>query len=146
MDRAVLMAYNTGDLGSWETENSIVDPDAIDRYVSGQPPYPLPLDLAVAAYDWAAVYRRGELAYLINEPDTAGLNDSSRFSRLSPMRYRVDSSTYFDGLYLYRNDRIRREVADTASARRLAAAIWPEVARDGSRYIIFYRIGSRQWH
>ena len=53
------MAYNTGDLGSWETENSIVDTTIIEAYVAGQPPYPLPLDLAVAVYDWAAVYRRG---------------------------------------------------------------------------------------
>ncbi len=82
VDRAVLMAYNTGELGSWETENSIVDSAAIEAYTAGQPPYPLPLDLAVAVYDWAAVYRRGQLAYLINEPELVGLGDTSRFTQL----------------------------------------------------------------
>ena len=57
VDRATLMAYNTGDLDQWETENSIVDATATRNYLAGQPRYPLPLDIAVAVYDWAAVYR-----------------------------------------------------------------------------------------
>ena len=143
--RVVLMAYNTGDLGSWETDNSIVDPLAVDYYIAGQPPYPLPLDLAVPVYDWAAVYRRGELAYLINEPELVGLADTSRFTALAPLRYRVDSSTYYEGLYLYRGDLLRREIADRASAMELVDDLWPQVANKGSRRVIFYRMGSRGW-
>ncbi len=145
VDRGVLMAYNTGDLGSWDTENSIVDTLAISRYVDGQPPYPLPLDLAVAVYDWAAVYRRDALAYLINEPDLAELADTSRFTPLAPLRYRVARSTYYGGLYLYAGDLIRREIADRAGAFQLADALWPKIAGPQSRRIIFYRVGSRQW-
>ncbi len=145
VDRGVLMAYNTGDLGRWETENSIVDTLAIARYVDGQPPYPIPLDLAVAVYDWAAVYRRDALAYLINEPDLEELADASRFTPLGPLRYRVARSTYFGGLYLYKGDLIRREIADRAGAFRLAKTLWPRVAGPESRHLIYYRIGSRQW-
>ena len=145
VDRAVLMAYNTGRLGEWETDNSIVDPSAIDHYVTDQPAYPLPLDLAVATYDWAAVYRRGELAYLINEPELGPLADTSRFTALAPLRYRVDSSHYYNGLYLYRGDLLRREIADVASAEKLAAELWPQVAGPDSRYVIYYHVGSRQW-
>ncbi|THH39495.1 hypothetical protein [Neolewinella litorea] len=146
VDRAVLMAYNTGDLERWETDNSIVDPTIIAQYVENQPPYPLPLDLAVAAYDWAVVYRQGRLAYLINEPDLRELADTFRFTPLSRGRYQVDSSTYYGGLYLYRSDMIRHEVADTALARRLGRDLWPRIANPGSRYLIYYRIGSRQWN
>ena len=145
VDRAVLMAYNTGDLGSWETENSIVDSAAIEAYTAGQPSYPLPLDLAVAVYDWAAVYRRGQLVYLINEPELVGLGDTSRFTQLAPLRYRVAASTYYGGLYLYRGDLLRREVAGRAGAFALAEWLWPRVATTGSRHVIFYRGGSRQW-
>ena len=145
VDRVVLMAYNTGRLGEWETDNSIVDPAAIEHYVSGQPAYPLPLDLAIATYDWAAVYRRGELAYLINEPELGPLADTNRFTALAPLRYRVDSSHYYHGLYLYRGDLLRREIADVASAEKLAAELWPQVAAPESRYLIYYHVGSRQW-
>jgi hypothetical protein len=145
VDRIVLMAYNTGDLGSWETRNSIVDSTVIAAYLNDQPPYPLALDLAVAVYDWAAVYRYGELAYLINEPDLVQLGDSSRFERLSTGRYRVTQSTYLNGLYLYRRDLIRLEIADRAGAMRLADRLWKQVANGGSERIVFYRAGSRQW-
>ena len=145
IDRAVLMAYNTGDLGSWETENSIVDSATIAAYVNGQPPYPLPLDLAVAVYDWAAVYRRGELTYLINEPDLAELADTARFSSVSDDRYRVDSSTYYAGLYLYRDDLLRLERAPRKGADRLVEWLWPTVANSGSEHLIYYRMGSRGW-
>ena len=145
VDRVVLMAYNTGRLGEWETENSIVDPAAIDNYVNGQPTYPLPLDLAVATYDWAAVYRRGKLAYLINEPDLSPLADTSHFRPLSERRYRVDRSTYYGGLYLYRGDLLRREIATVAAAESLVRDLWPQVAGPESRYVIFYHVGSRQW-
>ena len=145
VDRAVLMAYNTGDLGSWETENSIVDVAAIDAYTHNQPPYPLPLDLAVAVYDWAAVYRRGALAYLINEPDLVELADTGRFTLLEPLRYRVLQSTYYGGLYLYRNDLIRREIAPRDPGIQLADELWLRIATPGSKHVIFYRSGSRQW-
>ncbi len=145
VDRGVLMAYNTGDLGKWETENSIVDTLAISRYVDGQPPYPLPLDLAVAVYDWAAVYRRDALVYLLNEPDLRELKDSSRFTPLAPLRYRVAGSTYYGGLYLYAGDLIRREIAERDGALYLADVLWPKMAGARSRHLIFYRIGSRQW-
>ena len=145
VDRAVLMAYNTGDLNQWDTENSIVDRRIIRGYVRNQPPYPVPLDLAVATYDWAAVYRRGKLAYLVNEPDLAPLADTTYFTQLSPLRYRVDSSTYYENLYLYRGDLLRREIADTELALRVINDLWPQIATAESRYVIFYRIGSRLW-
>ena len=145
VDRAVLMAYNTGDLGRWETKNSIVDSTIIAGYVRGQPPYPLPLDLAVAAYDWAAVYRHGQLAYLINEPGLEELADTSRFTLLAPLRYRVRQGTYYENLYLYPGDLMRREIVTRPEAERLVAWLWPQVATQGSKYAIVYRINSRQW-
>lgn len=145
VSRAVLMAYNTGDLDDWQTDNSIVDRSVIATYTKDQPSYPLPLDLAVAVYDWAAVYRRDRLAYLINEPELKPLGDTSRFERLDALRYRVNRSTYYGGLYLYRGDLIRREIAGRVEGLALAEDVWPEIANRGSERVIFYRIGSRQW-
>ena len=145
VDRAVLMAYNTGDLGRWETTNSIVDSAVIESYVRGQSPYPLPLDLAVAAYDWAVVYRQGRLAYLINEPELEELADTTRFTALTPLRYRVRKGTYYGGLYLYAGDLMRREIVTRPEAERLIDWLWPRVATPGSRYAIIYRLNSRQW-
>ncbi|MEM9929887.1 MAG: hypothetical protein AAF840_08725, partial [Bacteroidota bacterium] len=111
--RATLMAYNVGDLNLWATDNSIIDTTILKHYLAGTAPYPIQLDLALAVYDWAAVYRRQNLAYLINEPLLTELQDSVRFLELTDegLRYEVRQSTYLDGIYLYTGDRIRREVA-----------------------------------
>ena len=144
VDRGVLMAYNTGNLDNWATENSIVDTVIARNYVVGQPPYPLPLDFAVAVYDWVAVYRRNRFTYLINEPNLVELADTSRFEPLGEGRYRARRGTYFGGLYLYEDDWLRHEVADTVLARRTLDLLKREVRPEAGR-IVYYRIGSRMW-
>lgn len=169
VNRATLMAYNVGDLNDWATENSIVDTNVVKNYLVGAAPYPLDLDLAVAVYDWAAVYRREELAYLINEPDLTELADTSRFESFDPgwrisrsdgtaspsdrevlhpddsHRWRVRRSTYFDGIYLYENDLLRHEVAPPdllAAQLKLLERYVPGFA---GRRVMVYRLGARLW-
>ncbi len=57
----------------------------------------------------------------------------------------MKASTYYGGLYLYRGDLLRQEVADRTGAFALAKRLWPQVATAGSKRVIFYRAGSRQW-
>lgn len=145
VERATLMAYNTGQLEDWETSNSILDTAVIVGYLSGQPPYPIPLDLGVAVFDWAAVYRRGELTYLINEPPLVELADTSRFTRQDALRYSVRRSTYLDGLYLYEGDQLRREVAPPASLAEQTERLRRYVRYFPGQRRIVYRLGSRLW-
>lgn len=146
-DRGVLMAYNTGNLDDPRTENSIYDSTAVKAYLAGQPPYPLDLDLAVAVYDWAAVYRRDRLAYLVNEPDLAQLADTARFTPLDAagLRYRVRQGTYLYGTYLYADDLIRREVVPPASLDRQAELLRRYVRPYPGQRVLVFRLGSRLW-
>ena len=147
VDRATLMAYNVGDLNRWETENSIIDTNILKTYLVGAPAYPLNLDLAVAVYDWAAVYRREKLAYLINEPDLAELSDTVRFQALSDdsLRYEVAQSTYLNGIYLYEGDLLRREVAPPDRVEAQAALLRRYVGAFPGQRLMVYRVGSRLW-
>ncbi len=149
VSRATLMAYNVGNLNAWETENSIVDTNILKTYLSGTKPYPIDLDLAVAAYDWAAVYRRNDLAYLINEPDTTELRDTSRFIALptqgqSP-RWQVKKSTYLDGIYLYANDLLRWESAPPAAIDAQVELLERYVSGFEGQRVMVYRLGGRLW-
>lgn len=147
VSRATLMAYNVGNLNRWETDNSIVDTSILKTYLVGAPQYPVKLDLAVAVYDWAAVYRRDNLAYLINEPDLAELADTSRFQALDPdgLRYRTVRSTYLDGIYLYQGDLLRREIAPQALVPLQAALLRSQVSPFPGQRLMVYRLGSRLW-
>lgn len=148
VDRATLMAYNTGDLNNWDTENSIYDSTVIKSYLAGQPDYPLDLDFAVAVYDWAAVYRRGELVYLINEPDLGELKDTARFTVISEsvgMKYYVNQSTYLNGTYLYAEDQVRREMVEPASVQGQADLLQRYVKSFSGQRVMVFRLGSRLW-
>jgi len=147
VDRATLMAYNVGDLNRWETENSIIDTNILKTYLSGASSYPIPLDLAVAVYDWAAVYRRDKLSYLINEPDLAELKDTTRFRELSDdgLRYEIIQSTYLEGTYLYEGDLLRREVASPDLVDAQAALLRRYVAAFPGQRLMVYRLNSRLW-
>ena len=148
VDRATLMAYNTGDLDDWQTENSIYDSTIVKAYLTDQPAYPLDLDLAVAAYDWAAVYRRGELAYLINEPDLVALADTSRFAvypQAETPRYYVKQSTYLNGIYLYAGDEIRREIVPPGTIAAQTRLLQRYVKSFTGQRIMVFRLKSRLW-
>lgn len=147
VDRGVLMAYNVGELADWSTTNSIIDTNLLRGYLRNQPPYPIPLDPAIAVYDWAVVFRNDELAYLINEPKLSDLQDTTRFRALSPdsLRYAVTTSSYYEGLYLYRSDVIRREIASPELVDDQLRIINSTMAGPAPERIFYYRLGSRQW-
>jgi len=147
VDRATLMAYNVGDLNRWETENSIIDTNILKNYLRGAPAYPLDLDLGIAVYDWAAVYRREKLVYLINEPKIGELADTTRFEALEKtgLRFAVIRSTYLDGIYLYKADLLRREIASPQLVAEQVDLLERYVPAYGQRRVMIYRLGSRLW-
>lgn len=142
-DRGTLMAYNTGALGEWATENSIIDAAALHNYLGDQPAYPLPLDIAVAAYDWALVFRRGELIQLINEPDLIQLADTSLFVPLSLTRYQVKKGNYLNGTYLYPDDLLRYEIARPEAIDSTAKAVRAFIGGGAGQRLLVFRLGAR---
>jgi hypothetical protein len=148
VDRGVLMAYNVGELADWATDNSIIDTALLKGYLRNQPPYPIPLDPAIAVYDWAVVFRNEELAYLINEPNLTELQDTTRFRILSPdsLRHEVVTSTYYEGIYLYRGDLIRREIAPASLIEDQLRILKMVTEEAPPERVFYYRLGSRQWN
>lgn len=109
--RGMLMFYNTGDIESETTENSILNLRDAEKYVHGAPAqYPLPLDLALPVFSWTLVYREGEFWKIINgvPPD---LRDTARFETFSsdPTHLQVKKGTFLSGHYLRPGDRLRVE-------------------------------------
>lgn len=139
VDRGLLMCYNVGDLEDWEDPNSILRVDAVQSYLSGFEAYPLPLDLALPAYGWGVLFREGRLVRLLNGLRPEELTDTSRFVKLGPQRFEVVKSTYLDGYYLYRGDRIRTEAAGDSTLRATASLLQPYF-RSRSFTLAFYHL------
>ncbi|MEM6398392.1 MAG: hypothetical protein AAF741_18730 [Bacteroidota bacterium] len=140
VDRGVLMAYNSGDLDSWETENSILDTTASAYYLKPRPRYDLPLDIALPTYGWGAIYRRNELAYLVDGLTAADLADTARFRQLTPTRFELKRSTYLDGLYCYQGDLIRLEASDSARVEKTFEQLMAVAPRFEGQRVFYFRI------
>ncbi|MEL6802349.1 MAG: hypothetical protein AAFO91_01020 [Bacteroidota bacterium] len=144
VDRGILMAYNSGDLEHWKTENSILDTLISAQYLKPRSTYDLPLDLALPAYRWAAIYRRNELAYLVDGLTAEALTDTTRFTSLTPNRFEVNRSTYLDGIYCYKGDLIRLENSDQDRLKTTYDQLLAVVPRFVGQRLFFFRQGSAE--
>lgn len=63
-DMGVLMLYNTGNLMSENTRNSILDVKDARPYINAAGPYILPLDFAYPDFGWQVVYKDGKFVRL----------------------------------------------------------------------------------
>ncbi len=111
VSRGMLMFYNTGDIESEATVNSIIDLNDAVKYVQGAPArYPIPLDLALPVFSWTLVFREDAFWKIINGVP-ADVHDTLRFERMSSdaSHFEVKKATFLSGHYLRPGDRLRVE-------------------------------------
>lgn len=73
-DRGVLMLYNTGNLRSTKTRNSILDINDIEPYLKSRN-YPFPLDFAYPTFGWGVAFKDGRFSHLVTNYDSVELGD-----------------------------------------------------------------------
>jgi len=125
VDRGMLMFYNVGDLRDWNEPNSILRIENALPYLDKFERYPLPMDLALPLFAWGVIFRDGRMIRLMNNLRETDLGDSSRFTKLETGRFEVVKSTYLNGYYLYRGDRIRTETVDADLLRETVRILAP---------------------
>jgi len=113
VDRGMLMFYNTGDVESWNEENSILNLEVAEQYLVSGNQYSVPLDIALPIFSWGVLFREGAMIRLINNLNASDLQDTMRFRKIASNRFESIKNTYLDGYYLYKNDLIRTEAIDT---------------------------------
>ena len=140
VDRGMLMYYNMGEVRQWEEPNSILNTDAAVPYLQATA-YPLPLDLALPAFQWGVLFREGAMIRLLNGLSASDLADPERFYNMQGGRYEVVSGTFLDGHYLYEGDLIRLETvtqeALEVSINQLKGFKWT-----GEVFLTFYELNS----
>ena len=143
VSRGMLMFYNTGDIESEMTDNSIIDPKDAGKYVQGvSAGYPLPLDLALPVFSWTLIYREGAFWKIINGVP-ADVRDTARFEVLAgkATHFQVKKATFLSGHYLRVGDRLRVETVSPGlllAAAQLAA----QVDLDENATVAFFHLDS----
>ena len=103
--------------------------------------YPLPLDIALPLFQWGVLFRQDKMIKLLNQLTTDDLSDGQRFAKIDENHWEIIKSTYLNGVYLYKNDRIRLEKVEI-SALNTATALLQKQLNVADRSIVFYHLDS----
>ncbi|MEL6639436.1 MAG: hypothetical protein AAFR05_22005, partial [Bacteroidota bacterium] len=139
VDRGMLMFYNVDDVADPTTQNSILDWPVAEAYLGRLPDYPLDLDLALPIFAWGAVFREGRLLRLLNNLRRSDLRDSTRFRSGEMAWVELSISTYLQGHYLYRGDRIRLEAVTREDLLGVVRQLRP-LLRNNDLHLAFYHL------
>ncbi len=121
VDRGMLMFYNMGDVTKLGNHNSIFNSKDASRYLTKFDKYPLPLDLALPVFSWAAVYRQGKLIQLISDFEPT-LSNNKYLSEIKPNIFKVAKSIEMKTFLAKPGDVIKFDITDpetTLEAARL---------------------------
>lgn len=123
-DKAILMCYNMGDLEKQDTENSILDAAVLESYLKPAKKYPLDLDLALPAFDWAVWYRSGKLKGLLrSREEVAAVIGASRAISVGSQSRTVMMDTVFGKDYFRLGDVVKLEKPDARSLEDAATLL-----------------------
>ena len=138
-DRGMLMLYNTGDIESPATENSILDVADLRKYLRGAPArYPLPLDLALPFFSWAVVFREGAFWRILPGCDAADLSGTGKFKQLAINRFEALEGVFLDGHYLRPGDLVRLEAVSPPLLSEAAGLARSVILAEDARAAFFH--------
>lgn len=130
-DRGMLMLYNILPVRHYQVENSIFDISEIDKYLDGEPPYPLSLDCVLPLFSWGVVYRNEKFVVLLNNMRQNDL-DYPAFLKKNAYFWKVVRDTVYGRTYLRYGDEIKLETVEPdalhAMTRRLRSVITADTA------------------
>lgn len=123
-DKAVLMCYNMGDLEKQDTVNSILDAAVLESYLKPAKKYPLDLDVALPAFDWAVWYRSGKLKGLLrSRGEVAAVIGASRAMSANARSRAVMMDTVLGKDYFRLGDVVKLEKPDAQSLEEAATLL-----------------------
>lgn len=141
VDRGMVMLYNTGDLDDPEEDNSILTLQDVQDYLEQAPRYPIATDIALPAFTWSVIIRRGKTVKLLNDISMDSLLSHPDHIKTAENKVEVLRNHYFCGHYVYEGDVIRAEAIPgdvlLQIAHYAASKILPH-----PRYVALYHISS----
>ncbi|WP_289160930.1 hypothetical protein [uncultured Parabacteroides sp.] len=112
VDRVVLMLYNTGNIRSAKTENSILSYDDVLPYLNKKITYGLHLDYAYPTFYWGVWFHDGQFRAILDRKTLTEMERSEQIRKKDGRYYEVVESGFGKGddhPYYQEGDRIRIE-------------------------------------
>lgn len=136
VDSGVLMYYNMGTIAN-DSANSIYSQKISEKYLKSLKKYPLHLDFALPIYSWAVHIRNKNVIGLRSKLNVSELKKDSNFQQISPIFFKVRSSTYKNGIFYEENDLLKTEAISSEDLIEMAEDLNKNVAQ-APKEILFY--------
>lgn len=141
VDKGMLMVYNMGNLTRYGGHNSILEAQEAKDYLKHIGIYPLPLDVALPIYHWAALFEHARfkgITYNISKSDFNGSNIEQRDNNL----YLILQDTMVGGYRFKKGQEIRFEEPKKNDLEQIGTFISKNI-KDSVYRITFFHLDSR---
>lgn len=135
--KGLLMCYNMDDIDQIATPNSIVSSQVLKTYITDKTSYPLELDLALPIYQWALIFRLGELVQIVNDIAYSTFKKEV-FEKVGRDTYKVRYSTSIKNTDYYKGDIVKLEDSNPRELIRSAAVLKSSQLK--IKRLIFYHL------
>lgn len=138
VDRAMLMCYNVSNPKYEDKGNAIASASVVQQYLKGGS-YPLPIDIALPIYSWAAMYKYGEFCELNGGMDEDMIaNNTLTFASIGLHRYRFLRDTLLANTYYRAGDELRIDQVSPNELRAIAAVVRQNISINSSTRVAFF--------
>lgn len=138
VDRGMLMIYNLEPPVRMTELNTIFDPEEIGKYLQGQPPYALPLDLALPVYSWGIHFQDGQFKGVLRNFNRAKLAASDAFAKKQGLFYTVQKDIVLQNEFLRKGNLLKLEEVDLKAIPQVLAWAMPLLPNDTVYLTLFH--------
>lgn len=141
VDRGMLMVYNMGNLTRYGGHNSILEVQEAKDYLKHLSIYPLPLDVALPVYHWAALFEHSRfkgITYNISKSDFNGSDIKQKDNNL----YLILQDTVVGGYRFKKGHEIRFEEPNKNDLEQIGTYIGEHI-KDSVYRLAFFHLDNR---
>lgn len=120
VSKGMLMCYNMGTPTTFDTQNSILQIEVVEQYITQLDRYPLPLDVVLPTFSWGVLFYHQKFIKLIPNVREENFLDHQDFKRYRGNVFQAQCDTYLKTQYVYKDSLIRVEEAPVQTLQHTA--------------------------
>lgn len=131
VDKGLLMCYNLNNPTILSNENAILSYKNAKSYLSFLPDYPLPLDIGLPIFAWAAQFRNGKFLRLLHEirhNNLLNTKNISKFKILDKNIYQANQAITLNNYEIMTGDMLKIDEIQTQELQQTANFIYKNLS------------------
>lgn len=139
VDRGILMIYNLEKPSVMSRINTIFDYEEITKYLKGQTPYPIDLDIALPIFSWGIHFQDGKYKGILLNLNKTKLKALGIFKKKEKLYYEITKDTVIQSVFLRKGNLLKLEEPKLSDVQKILDLSFPLLKND-SLYISLFHL------